>query len=112
MVGSLTYQTSTTNNQVLQTLRALEPELRAVGVCHVSVFGSVARGDDSASSDVDLAVDLTPGSAPNGFQFVVYVERLKNKLAAALRRDVDIVILPARRRELKEALSREAIPAF
>jgi uncharacterized protein len=104
--------TSTINNQVLQTLRALEPELRAVGVCHVSVFGSVARGDDSASSDVDLAVDLTPGSAPNGFQFVVYVERLKNKLATALRRDVDIVILPARRRELQEALSREAIPAF
>jgi len=71
--------TSTINNQVLQTLRALEPELRAVGVCHVSVFGSVARGDDSASSDVDLAVDLTPDSAPNGFQFVVYIERLKKQ---------------------------------
>jgi predicted nucleotidyltransferase len=102
----------TTNNQVLQTLRALEPELRAAGVCHISVFGSVARGEDSAGSDVDLALDLAPDSVPNGFQFVVYVERLKNKLAAALRRDVDIVILPARRRELKEALSREAIPAF
>ena len=55
---------------------------------------------------------IATGSAPNGFQFVVYVERLKNRLAAALRRDVDIVILPARRRELKETLSREAIPAF
>jgi predicted nucleotidyltransferase len=103
---------STINNQVLQTLRALEPELRAAGVCHVSIFGSVARGEDTVGSDVDLAVDLAPGSAPTGFQFVVYVERLKDKLAAALRRDVDLVILPARRRELKETLSREAIPAF
>jgi len=103
---------STTSNQVLQTLRALEPELRAAGVCHVSVFGSVARGEDTASSDVDLALDLAPDTTPNGFQFVVYIERLKDKLAAALRRNVDIVILPARRQELKETLSREAIPAF
>jgi hypothetical protein len=105
-------QSLTINNQVLQTLRSLEPELRAVGVRHVSVFGSVARGEDTASSDVDLAVDLTPGSAPTGFQFVDYVDSLKRKLAAALRRDVDLVILPARRRELRDALSREAIPAF
>src|SRR5579862_7783061 len=88
---------STTNIQVLQTLRALEPELRAAGVRHVSVFGSVARGEDTANSDVDLALDLAPDKTPGGFQFVVYVERLKDKLAAALRRNVDIVILPARR---------------
>jgi len=98
--------------EVLRTLRALEPELRAEGVCHVSVFGSVARGDDTLASDVDLAVDLVPGAAPGGFQFVVYVDRLKRRLAAALSRNVDIVILPARRRELKEVLSREAIAAF
>jgi predicted nucleotidyltransferase len=100
------------SSQVLQTLRALEPELRAAGVRHVSVFGSVARGEDTASSDVDLALDLVPDTTPSGFQFVVYVERLKDKLATALRRNVDIMILPARRQELKEALGREAIPAF
>ena len=103
---------STTNSQVLQTLRALEPELRAAGVRHVSVFGSVARGEDTVGSDVDLAVDLAPGSAPAGFQFVDYVDRLRSKLSTALRRDVDLVILPARRRQLQEVLSREAIPAF
>jgi hypothetical protein len=97
---------------VLRTLKTLEPELRAEGVRHVSVFGSVARGDDTLASDIDLAVDLAPGAAPMGFQFAAYVDRLKQRLAAALSRDVDIVILPARRQELKEALSREAIPAF
>lgn len=98
--------------EVLRTLKALEPELRAEGVCHVSVFGSVARCEDTLVSDVDLAVDLAPGAAPTGFQFVTYIDRLKQRLAVALSRNVDIVILPARRRELKEALSREAIPAF
>lgn len=102
----------THRNEVLRTLRALEPELRAQGVRHVSVFGSVARGEDSLASDVDLALDLARGAAPTGFQFVTYVDRLKQRLAAALSRNVDIVILPARRQELKEALSRESIPAF
>lgn len=97
---------------VLRTLKALEPELRAEGVRHVSVFGSVARGEDTLASDVDLALDLAPGAAPTGFQFVSYVDRLKRRLATALSRNVDIVILPVRRPALKEALSREAIPAF
>ena len=99
-------------NDVLRILKALEVELRAEGVRHVSVFGSVARGEDTLASDVDLALDVEPAAVPTGFQFVTYVERLKGTLAAALSRNVDIVILPPRRRELKEALSREAIPAF
>jgi uncharacterized protein len=100
------------DNHVLRTLRALEPELRAAGVRHISVFGSVARGEETANSDVDLALDLAPDTTPPGFQFVVYIERLKQRLATVLSRDVDIVILPARRPELRETLSREAIAAF
>jgi len=100
------------NSHVLSTLRALEPELRAAGVRHIAVFGSVARGEDTATSDVDLALDLAPDTTPPGFQFVVYIERLKQRLATALSRDVDIVVLPARRPGLRETLSREAIAAF
>ncbi|MGH8325220.1 MAG: nucleotidyltransferase family protein [Steroidobacteraceae bacterium] len=98
-------------SRVLQALRAIEPELQAAGVRHVSLFGSVARGEDRVDSDVDLALDLAPDTLPTDFQFVVYVENLKRRIAAALRRDVDIVILPARRRELEQTL-RKAIPAF
>ena len=31
---------------------------------HISVFGSVARGEDTATSDVDLALDLAPEHPP------------------------------------------------
>ena len=54
-------------NPILCTLRALQPQLHAAGVAHMSVFGSVARGEDTASSDVDLEFDLVPGAAPDGF---------------------------------------------
>ncbi|HUN72586.1 MAG TPA: nucleotidyltransferase domain-containing protein [Steroidobacteraceae bacterium] len=110
-MGTL-FQAECHKSQVLNKLRALEAELRAEGVRHVSLFGSVARGEDTVSSDVDLALDLAPDAVPTGFQFVTYVDRLKRRLAAALSRNVDIVILPARRRELREALSRDATPAF
>ena len=97
---------------ILCTLRALQPQLHAAGVAHVSVFGSVARGEDTASSDVDLALDLAPGAAPEGFQFILFIERLQQMLALALSRSVDVVILPVRRRELREALGRDAIAVF
>src|SRR5215208_4875108 len=42
---------------VIQTLRAHEAELRAEGISHVYLFGSVARGEADEKSDVDLFYD-------------------------------------------------------
>ena len=46
--------------QALATLRAHQDELRAMGVRHAAVFGSVARGESTAASDLDILVDLDP----------------------------------------------------
>ena len=40
----------------------MEPQLRDDGVCALYLFGSVARGDDNAQSDVDLMFDIEPGA--------------------------------------------------
>jgi len=40
--------------QVLATLRAHEPTLKAVGVVRLSLFGSTVRGDRRPDSDIDL----------------------------------------------------------
>jgi predicted nucleotidyltransferase len=42
---------------VIRTLRAHEAELRAEGISHVYLFGSVARGEEDDKSDVDLFYD-------------------------------------------------------
>ena len=44
-------------DSVIAALKAHEQELRTAGVLSVSLFGSVARGEDSAH-DVDVAVRL------------------------------------------------------
>jgi hypothetical protein len=45
---------------VIRALRAHEAELRAEGISHVFLFGSVARGQADQSSDVDLFYDYDP----------------------------------------------------
>ena len=50
-----------------ETLAAKRPEILALAATHgasrVRVFGSVARGSDHEGSDVDLLVDLPPGTS-------------------------------------------------
>ena len=56
-------------NDVLQTLRTHESELRLLGVSHAAVFGSVARGEAIADSDIDVLVELDEGRSMGIFAY-------------------------------------------
>jgi predicted nucleotidyltransferase len=57
-----------TRREVLDILAEHREDLRARGVRSLALFGSVARGEASATSDVDLPVEF---SRPVGlFEFV------------------------------------------
>ncbi|MBA3798644.1 MAG: nucleotidyltransferase domain-containing protein [Geodermatophilaceae bacterium] len=71
------------------------------GAGNVRVFGSVARGEDSTDSDVDLLVDLAPGTG------LVGLGRFERELRALLDTDVDVV--PAD--SLKPGVASEAVRA-
>lgn len=45
-------------DQVLDVLRAFRPQALAVGVEFVGVVGSVARGEATGNSDVDVVFDV------------------------------------------------------
>jgi len=64
-------------------------ELREVlsrhGVTNPRVFGSVARGDDRPDSDVDILVDLPPGTG------LFAIARMQAELEGILGVDVDLV---------------------
>lgn len=51
----------------------------------ISVFGSVARGDEHASSDIDFLVEFEPHSS------LLDLIHLEDALAALLERPVDVV---------------------
>ena len=52
-------------DEVISKLRAHEEELKAAGIVRLAVFGLVARGDNSAASDVDyLPISTRPNAIP------------------------------------------------
>jgi predicted nucleotidyltransferase len=53
---------SLTHEQAVDRLIAAEPEIRALGVERLALFGSVLRGESGPDSDVDLLVAFSPGS--------------------------------------------------
>lgn len=48
--------------EIIDRLKASKDALRAKGVEHLAVFGSRARGDGCAASDLDLLLDVPHGS--------------------------------------------------
>ncbi|SNS87349.1 hypothetical protein SAMN05216276_101863 [Streptosporangium subroseum] len=56
------------------------------GIAELDVFGSVARGDDDAESDIDLLYVLKPGN-DIGLEFFGFQEELEDLLG----RKVDVV---------------------
>jgi uncharacterized protein len=49
-------------NAILARLREHEPASRQRGVTHAALFGSRARGDNRADSDIDILVEIGPMS--------------------------------------------------
>jgi uncharacterized protein len=47
-------------DEIVKTLKEREADLRAQGVTHAALFGSVARDEQRPDSDIDILVDLDP----------------------------------------------------
>jgi predicted nucleotidyltransferase len=92
----------------LQTLREHEAELRALGVRHASLFGSVARGDARDDSDVDVLVDLDPERPMGLFEY----SRLKLHIAELLGSSTDVVNRKTLKPLMRDNVLHEAIDAF
>ena len=74
------------------------------GVSGVRVFGSMARGDAGAGSDVDLLVELRPGRS------LLDLGALLMDLQDLLRRRVDVLTEAALHPRMREQVLREAVP--
>lgn len=97
-----------TPEMVISTLRAHTPELRQAGIRHLSLFGSTARGEAEADSDIDLAAELDR-DAHVGLFGVVALER---RLSEILGRKVDLIPEPVEKRRLQQNIDRDRRRAF
>lgn len=94
-------------DEVIETLRAHESELSDMGIEHLALFGSVARGEATSESDVDLIVTFRP-KVRVGLKMVSIKERLEEILG----RTVDLLRTPIEKSRLKNNIEPDLIHAF
>jgi len=68
-----------TREEAIERLTAAEPEIRALGVARLALFGSVLRGDARPDSDIDLLVEFSRG-AKTYYHFMALSELLELRL--------------------------------
>ena len=95
-------------SDVLETLRTHETELRRLGVSHAAVFGSVARGEASAGSDIDVLVELEEARPMGIFEYA----RLKLYVNELLDGAGDVVNRRTLKPLLRDNILRDSVHAF
>ena len=92
---------------VIETLRAHEAELRAEGISHVYLFGSVARGEEDEKSDVDLFYDYDEAR----FGFLQFM-RIRELAPEIIGRAVDIMPRESLHPLIRPEVEQTAIAIF
>ena len=97
-----------TLEQALQTLRKAEAELRAKGVIHAGIFGSVARGEQRTDSDIDIVIDFDPAAPITVFDYV----GVKEDIAGLFEHPVDVIDRRGLKPHLRQPVARDLVYAF
>ena len=94
-----------TRDEILEALASERALFERYGVSAVSLFGSVARGESTEESDIDLLVEF---SRPIGLLRFVELKRI---LEEVFGRSVDLVTPKALKPQLRDRILKEAIRA-
>ena len=95
-------------DDIIARLKDAQADLHKLGVRHVALFGSRARGDALPDSDTDLMIDIDPDMELSVFEYV----RLKRTIADLFDGPVDVVDRAALKEALGPPAEREAVYAF
>lgn len=91
-----------TRSQLLARLRELKPWLSEQGIVNLRLFGSYARDEGRADSDVDLLVET---SRPLGIEFLTVERLLGERLGLA----VEFCSVDAMHPSIRTQAEREAL---
>ncbi|HVV44068.1 MAG TPA: nucleotidyltransferase family protein [Bryobacteraceae bacterium] len=97
-----------TKEDVIKRLRAHEAELRSAGITRLSIFGSVARGDNSPESDVDLLAEFDKTRRYT----LLTMGSLESRLAELLETPVDLSSPEWLKESVKSQALQESVLAF
>lgn len=94
-------------DEVIARLREHEAELKALGVQHLYLFGSTARGEADAESDVDLFFDHERGELS-----LFGLMDVKERAGQILGRKTDIMTRESLHKTLRPRIEATALQVF
>ncbi len=93
-----------TAEQILQVLGAHGTEFQRLGVRRLGLFGSAARGEATAASDLDFLVEFDRKT------FDAYMD-VRELLERLFQRHIDLVVAEAVKPQLRRRILQETIYA-
>ena len=82
--------------------------MRSLGVRHAAVFGSVARGDNHADSDLDVMIDIDAETVGDVFSYVGLCRIIGEMFPVP----VDVANRATLKPRILVRAERDAVPAF
>jgi predicted nucleotidyltransferase len=101
------YTAGMERDQAIARLKEHEAELRQLGIEHLYLFGSTARGEAREDSDVDLFFDHPVGSI--GLYELMDVKEIASRI---LGRKADIMTRRSLHRVLRDRIEASALQVF
>lgn len=95
-------------DEALSILRALREPLLARGVARAGLFGSIARDQGTAKSDVDIVITPAADKRLDLFD----LGGVQTLLDEAFGRDVDVIVEPIHKPGLGRAIERDRVDVF
>jgi uncharacterized protein len=92
----------------ITVLRRHQDDLRARGIIHAALFGSVARDEANAASDLDVLIELDPDLKLDVFAYA----GLQRYVAELFSGPVDVVDVDALKPYMRRPVATDAIYAF
>jgi predicted nucleotidyltransferase len=101
------YNITMERDEAISRLQQHEADLKRLGVEHLYMFGSTARGEANRDSDVDLFFDYQKGKLG-----VYELMDVKEYATSILGRKTDIMTRDGLHRSLREAIEATAVRVF